>query len=110
MRRAGTIPAEVVAQNVKRFFGLARARDNSKGPIGNFLIARVPFVGPGKEDGSSEAAAHDAVNVPAEHLGLLFLRMPDGVHAELTENERTFFRQILPTHKGLFQSWFVGQG
>src|SRR5882724_8604973 len=109
MRRAGTIPAEFVAQNLKRFFWLARARDNSKCPIGDFLITRVPLVGPGKKHGSGEAAAHDAVNMPAEHLGLLLLRMPDCVHAELTQNERTLFRQILQTQQVLLEVVLIVQ-
>ena len=77
------------------FFWLAVAGDQAKGPVGDFLFAGEPFVRPRKENGAGESAFHHTVDMPAEHFGLFVLGMPDGIHAELAQNERPIFGQIL---------------
>src|ERR1022692_4748729 len=109
MRQVGTVLPELVAKNVKSFFRLARTGDNSEGPIGNFLFAGVPFVSPGEENSSSQTAPHHAVDVPAQHLGLLFLGMANRVHAEFAQNKRALFAQILKTQKIFFEVALIVQ-
>src|SRR5690349_8602847 len=95
MRKGRIILAEFLAQRVERFFWATIARDDAECPIGHFLPAGKPLVRPGKQNRSGQSAFRDALDVPAEHLGLLVLRMANRVHSELAENERTFLGQIL---------------
>ena len=80
---------------VERLLRLALTRDEAKRPVRNFLAAREPFVRPGEKNRSGKTAFHHAVDVPAEHFGLLVLGMPDRVHAEFTEDERMLAGEIL---------------
>src|SRR5262249_4384141 len=76
-------------------FRFALARDDAERPVRNFLAASEPFVRPGEKNRSRETAFHHAVDVPAEHFGLLFLRMPDRIHPEFTEDEWMLAGEIL---------------
>src|SRR6516165_10081133 len=95
MRRSRIVSAELFLNRVERLLWLAVARDDTESPIRNLLPTRKPFVSPGEKNRSGQAAFHHAVDVPAEHLRLLLLRMPDGVHAELAEDKRMFPSEIL---------------
>ena len=88
---------------VERLLRFALPRDEAERPIRNFLAAREPFVRPGEKNRSGQTAFHHAVNVPAEHFGLLVLRMPDRVHAELTKNKRMFAGEILQPQQVTFE-------
>src|SRR6266404_9759685 len=99
MRKGRIILAEFVAQRVERLFRATIARNDTECPVRHFLSAGKPFIRPGKQNRSGESAFRDALDVPAEHLGLFVLRMANRVHSELTENERTFLRQILQPQK-----------
>jgi len=59
------------------------------------MAAGEPFIRPRKKNRSRQTAFHNAVDVPAEHFGLLLLRVADRVHAEFTENKRMLAREIL---------------
>src|SRR5262249_7104345 len=78
-----------------RFLRFALASDDPKRPICDFLATGKPFVGPGKKNGPCEAAFYNTVDMPAEHFGLLILRMPNRVHAEFTKDERLLATKIL---------------
>ena len=95
MRQRGIVLAKFFPECGESFFRLALARNNSKGPIGDFLLTGEPFVRPGKENCSGQTALHHTIDMPAEHFGLLLLRMPDCVHPKLTQNQWPFFRQVL---------------
>src|SRR2546422_11692363 len=95
VRKNGIVLPEFLAQSMERLFWLPIARDKPKCPIGNLLFAGVPFVGPGKENCASESTFDHAVDVPAQHFGLLILTVPDRVHPEFAEDERTIFGEIL---------------
>src|SRR5256714_4478752 len=99
MRKSGVILTELVAQKEKGFLRFALARDQTERPIVDFLAAGKPFVGPGEENGPGQSAFDHAVDVPAEHLGLLVLAVADRVHPELAENERTILGEILETQE-----------
>ena len=70
----------------------ALAGDESECPIGNFLLAGEPFVGPREEDGSCKAAPHYAFGMPAEHLRLFVFTVADRIHSELAQYQRLVFR------------------
>src|SRR5437588_7204496 len=95
MRQGGVVLAELLAQEKERLLRFALARDQTECPISDLLSAGEPFVGPGKEDRSGQPAFYDAVDVPAEHVGLLVLGVADSVHAEFAEDERPIFGKIL---------------
>src|SRR2546423_11538979 len=95
MRKRRVVPAEFVPEKEKRFFWFAFARDKTERPIADLLAAGEPFVGPGEENRPGEPALHHAVDVPAEHLGLLVLGVANRVHPEFAENERAIFGKIL---------------
>src|SRR5436190_3937269 len=95
MGQRRVVSSELVAQSEERFLRLARPRHESESPIGDLLFSGEPFVGPGKKDGSSQAAFHDAIDMPAEHLGLLLLGMAYRVHAEFTQDEGPILGEIL---------------
>src|SRR2546423_2921575 len=95
MRKGRVVPAKLVPEKKKRFLWFAFARDESERPIGDLLAAGEPFVGPGEENRPGQAALHHAVDMPAEHLGLLVLAVADRVHPEFAKNERTIFGKIL---------------
>src|SRR6516164_4696108 len=95
MRRSRIVSAELFLNRVKRFLWLALACDDTERPIRNFLAASEPFVRPGEKNRSGQTALHHAVDVPTKHFGLLLLRMPDRVHAELAEDKRMFPSEIL---------------
>ena len=90
-------------------FGRAIAPNESERPVGDLLFAGVPFVGPGEKNRSGQTAAHDAVDVPAEHFGLLVFAVANRVHPEFAEHERFFFRQILQSQQILFEIALVVQ-
>src|SRR5215831_5461896 len=95
MRRSRIVSSELFLNRVKRLFRFAFARDNAESPVSNFLPAREPFVRPSEKNRSGQAAFYHAVDVPAEHLRLLLLRMPDRVHTEFTENKGMAGGEIL---------------
>ena len=97
VRENGVVLPEFFAQSMKRFFWLPIARDEPERPIGDLLLAGVPLVGPGKENGAGESTFNHAIDVPAQHFGLLILAVPDRVHPEFAKDERTFFGEILKT-------------
>src|SRR5262245_35293293 len=95
MRGSRTVSTDLFLNRVKRLFRFAFARDDTESPVRNFLPARVPFVRPGEKNRSGQAAFYHAVDVPAEHLRLLLLRMPDRVHTEFAEDKRMLAGEIL---------------
>ncbi len=99
MRKNGVVLPEFFAQGMKRFFWLAIARDKSECPISDLLFAGEPFVGPGKENGASESTFDHAIDMPAQHFGLLVLAVSDCVHSEFAQDERTLFDEILQTEE-----------
>src|SRR5437764_14751665 len=99
MRKSCIVLTEFVAQRVKRFLRAPLAGDHAECPVIDVLSAREPFVRPGKQNRSGQSAFCDALDVPAEHLGLFVLRMADCIHPEFAEDERTFLRQILEPQK-----------
>src|SRR4051812_20558341 len=82
MRRSRIVSSELFLNRVERLLRLALPRDEAECPVRNFLAAGEPFVRPGEKNCSGKTAFHHAVDMPAEHLGLLLLGMPDRVHAE----------------------------
>src|SRR5207237_3735880 len=109
MRQGGVVLAELVAQEKERLLRFALARDQTKRPIGDLLSAGEPFIGPGKEDRPGQSAFHDAVDVPAEHVGLLVLRVTYRVHAEFAEDERAIFGEILQAQEVTLERVLVVQ-
>src|SRR2546423_4583292 len=99
MRKNGVVLPELFAQGMKYLFWLPIARDKSECPISDLLFAGIPFVGPGKENRASESTFDHAIDMPAEHFGLLILAVPDRVHPEFAQDERTIFGQILQAEK-----------
>src|SRR5438034_9665085 len=97
MRKNGVVLPELFAQGMKGFFWLPITRHKSECPISDLLFAGVPFIGPGKENGASESTFDHAIDMPAQHFGLLVLAVPDRVHPEFAKDERTIFDQILQT-------------
>src|SRR5881398_2159044 len=97
VRKDGVVLSKFFAQSMERFFWLTIARDQPECPISNLLFAGVPFVSPGKENGASESTFDDAIDVPAQHFGLLILAVPDRIHSEFAKDERTIFDEILQT-------------
>src|SRR5215475_15980624 len=95
MRRSRIVSTELFLNRIERLLRLAVARDDTESPVRNLLPARKPFVRPGKENRSGQTAFHHAIDVPAEHFGLLLLRMPDRIHAKFTEDERMLAGEIL---------------
>src|SRR6478672_6621104 len=95
MRRSRIVSTDLFLNRVERLLRLAVARDDAESPIRNLLPARKPFVRPGEKNRSGQTAFHNAIDVPAKHFGLLLLRMPDRVHAELAEDKRMFPSEIL---------------
>src|SRR5437016_4115167 len=99
MRKNGVVLPEFFAQGMKCFFWLPIARDKSECPIRDLLFASVPFVSPRKEDRAGESTLDHAIDMPAQHFGLLILAVPDRVHPEFAQDERTIFGQILQTEE-----------
>src|ERR1700745_2041841 len=95
MRRSRTVTSELLLNRVERLLRFSLARNNAERPVRNFLIARKPFVRPGKKNRSGETAFRHAVDMPAKHFGLLLLRVPNRVHAEFTQNKRMLASEIL---------------
>src|ERR1700736_3496834 len=94
---------ELVSQDVIRLLRPAITGYNAKGPIRDFLFASEPFVRPGEKNCSSKATSRHAVDMPGKQLGLLILRMSDGVHPKFAEDQRPFFGQILQPQKVTFE-------
>src|SRR5689334_23943781 len=84
---------------MQRFFWLSITSDHSKRPIRDFLLAGVPFVGPGKEDCAGESAFNHAIDMPAQHFRLFLLGVPDRVHPEFAKDKRALFGEILQDRK-----------
>src|SRR5215470_7686784 len=84
---------------MQRFLWLASASDQPERPIRNFLLAGVPFVRPGKENGAGESAFDHAVDMPAQHICLFVLTVPDRVHPEFAKDKRTLFGEILQSEE-----------
>src|ERR1700693_1812718 len=103
MRQRRVVLAKLVVQRVKRFLRLALARYEPERPVRYFVAAGKPFVRPGKQDGPGQSAFGHALDVPAEHFRLLFLRMANCVHTELPQNERTLAGEILQAQKVMFE-------
>src|SRR5207248_9460145 len=95
VRKNGVVLPEFFAQRMKSFFWLPIARDKSDCPITDLLSAGVPLVGPGKENGTSKSAFDHAIDMPAQHFGLIALAMPDRVHPEIAKNDRTISSKTL---------------
>ena len=81
------------------FLRFPLACDEPERPIANFLSTGKPLVRPGKKNGSGQTALHDAIDMPGEHFSLLFLRMPESVHAKFAQDERALVGQILQTQQ-----------
>src|ERR1041385_2576281 len=103
MREGGVVLSELFLQSEECLLTSAIAPNEPKRPIGDLLLAGVPFIGPGEEDRSRETAADDTVDVPAEHPGLLLLAVADRVHAEFPEHERFFLGQVLQAEEVFFK-------
>src|SRR5690348_14450584 len=95
MRQYGIVLPQFFAQEVQRFFWLSLPSDQSKRPIRDFLLAGVPFIGPGKEDRARETAFNHTIDMPAQHFRLLVLSVPDRVHSEFAKDKRAFLGEIL---------------
>src|SRR5215475_4604189 len=103
MRRSRIVSTELFLNRIERLLRLAVARDDTESPVRNLLPARKPFVRPGEKNRSGKTAFHHAVDVPAEHFGLLLLRMPDRVHAEFAQDKRMFAGEILQPQQVTFE-------
>ena len=99
MWQGGVFRTKFFPQRVKGFLWFPLTGNDSKCPIRNFLSAGKPFIRPRKENSSGKAALYNAVDMPTQHLSLLILRMPDGIHAELTQDKRSLAGQILQTQQ-----------
>ena len=95
MRRCGITSTELLLNCVERLLRLALARDDAECPICNLLAPGEPFVRPREKNRACQTAFYNAVDMPAEHFGLLLLRMADRVHAEFTQDERLLAGEIL---------------
>ncbi len=95
MRERRIVLSKFFLKGKERFLRRAIAPDESERPIGDLLFTGEPFVGPGEKNRSRQAAAHDAVNMPAQHLGLLVFAVANRIHPEFAEHERFFLRQVL---------------
>src|SRR6476620_1476977 len=84
---------------MQRFFWLSIASDQSECPIRDFLLAGVPFVGPRKEDCAGQSAFNYAIDMPAQHVRLLVLSVPDRVHPEFAKDKRTLLGEILQSEE-----------
>src|SRR5690242_21162998 len=103
MRQRGIILSEFFLKREERFLRATITPNESERPVSNLLFARVPFVSPGKKDGSGEAAAHHTVDMPAQHLRLFLFGMANRIHPELAEHEWFFLGQILQPEKVFFE-------
>ena len=90
-----TIAGKQIPDSLQRRLRRAVAPHKSERPIQNLLPAAIPLVGPRVDDRPRQPAAHHALDVPAQHLGLLLLGVPDRVHPEFTEDERLVLREVL---------------
>src|SRR5947207_14228995 len=95
VRKNGVVLPKLFAQSMERFFWLPIARDQTECPVGDLLFAGVPFIGAGKENGASESTFDHAIDMPAQHFGLVVLAVPDRLHPEFAEDDRTGFDEIL---------------
>ena len=95
MRQARAVSPQFFCKSIKRSLRFALSRDDAKCPVCNFLAAGEPFIRPCEKNGSSQTAFYHAIDVPTEHFGLFFLRMPDGVHAEFPQDKRMLAGEIL---------------
>ena len=59
------------------------------------MSAAEPLIRPGIDNRAGETPANNAFDVPAQHLRLLLLGMPNRIHAEFTKDERLVVGQIL---------------
>ena len=62
-----------------------------------------------KKIGAGETAFHHAVDMPAEHFGLLFFAVANRVHPEFAQHKRPFFREILQTQQVTFEVALIVQ-
>src|SRR4029453_11640736 len=86
---------EFFAQREIRFLRLPITRDDAESPVCDFVSVTEPFIGPSKKYCASKSAPRHALQMPGKQLGLFLLRMPNGVHAKLTEDERAVFGKVL---------------
>src|SRR4030095_3077240 len=84
---------------MQRSLWLSIASHQSECPIRNFLLAGVPFVGPGKENRTGESAFDHAVDMPAQHVRLLVLSVPDRLHPKFAKDKRTLLGEILQSEE-----------
>ena len=103
MRQSRIVLAKFIVQRVERFLWLTFAGHDPERPVRYFVAAGKPFVRPGKQDGPGQAAFGDALDMPAEHFRLFFLRMANRVHTELPQDERTLTGEILQAQKIAFE-------
>ena len=68
---------------------------NSKCPILDGMASGEPFVGPGKHKSPSRPHEHRLAHVSGQELGLRYLAVPQGVDADLPEQERLVSDQVL---------------
>src|SRR5438477_4088843 len=80
---------------MERLLWLSIASDQPERPIRNFLLAAVPFVGPGKVNRTGESAFDHAVDMPTQHICLFVLTVPDRVHPKFAKNKRMLLGEIL---------------
>src|SRR5436309_15049534 len=95
VRKNGVVLPKLFAQSMERFFWLPIARDQTECPVGDLLFAGVPFIGPGKENGASESTFDHAIDMQAQHFGLVVLDVPDRVHTEFANGEWKMFCEFL---------------
>src|SRR5258708_39193498 len=78
---------KLLLNRVERLLRLALARDDAECPICNLLAPGEPFVRPREKNRACQTAFYNAVDMPAEHFGLLLLRMAGWFPAEFTQGE-----------------------
>src|SRR5579884_492495 len=103
MRHGRIVPAKFFLQHVKGFLWSAFPSDNAKGPIRDFLSSGEPFIRPREKHCAGQSTLCHGVDMPAEHLGLLFLGMANRIHAELAQYERMLAGEILQPQKVTFE-------
>src|SRR2546423_12489782 len=109
MRQGGVVLAEFVPKEKEGLLWFALARDKPERPVGDLLPAGEPFVSPGKENSAGQTAFHHAVDMPAEHCGLLILGVANRVHPEFAEDERTILGEILQAQEVTLECVLVVQ-
>ena len=85
------------------------AGDQAERPVRDVHAAGEPFVGPRVDDRPRQPAAHDALDVPGEHVSLFLLGMADRVHAELAHDAGLVVGEVLQAQEVVFKVALVVQ-